>query len=59
MLWPGESRVCGAEYLIWWAKGDKTPPLVSTGSPAPDFPALSAIPTPRILFGGNSLGEKG
>jgi hypothetical protein len=41
-----------AEYLLWWLKGERTPPLLTTSSAA-DFGILRA-PTTRVLFGGNS-----
>jgi hypothetical protein len=41
------------EYLLWWLKGDRVPPLVTTSSPQ-DQGFLGA-PTTRVLFGGNSI----
>jgi hypothetical protein len=42
------------EYLLWWLKGDRVPPLVTTSSPQ-DQGFLGA-PTTRVLFGGDSIG---
>jgi hypothetical protein len=36
-----------AEYLLWWLKGDPTPPLVTAGS--------LPVPTQSVLFGGHEL----
>jgi hypothetical protein len=41
------------EYLLWWLKGERVPPLVTTSSPQ-DQGFLGA-PTTQVLFGGNSL----
>jgi hypothetical protein len=44
----------GIEYLLWWTKGDRTPPLVTTGNP--NDPAQGALvpgSTTQVLFGGN------
>lgn len=50
-----------AEYLMWWAKGDNTPPLVTTSnspfSPVPPINASLADPGAQVLFGGNAMGE--
>lgn len=48
----------GADYLLWWIKGDAVPPLVTT-SPA-STPQTSAgvlgQPGTSVLFGGNNIG---
>jgi hypothetical protein len=38
------------EYLLWWARRDSTPPLVTTSSPADN--GILGRPTTRVLFGG-------
>jgi hypothetical protein len=49
---PPRLRVSG-EYLLWWVKDDKVPPLVSTSSPADN--AIIGQPTTQVLFGGDNL----
>jgi hypothetical protein len=48
-----------AEYLLWWMKGDPTPPLATTGRAQfltdTNIGALGRSDT-QVLFGGNSLG---
>jgi hypothetical protein len=47
------------EYLLWWIKGDPTPPLVTTGmlqSPTDTNVGALGRPDTRVLFGGNELG---
>jgi hypothetical protein len=46
-----------AEYLLWWTKGDKVPPLITLGS-ASDFAAglpagSTALPGSVTVFGGS------
>jgi hypothetical protein len=42
-----------ADYLLWWTKGDRLPPLVTTGSPSDAIPgALGQLAT-QVLFGGD------
>ncbi|MFO0925570.1 MAG: BBP7 family outer membrane beta-barrel protein [Gemmataceae bacterium] len=51
--------VIGAEYLMWWLKGDNTPPLLvasPTGLPL-NTPEGSA--TSSVLYGGQSQGRDG
>jgi hypothetical protein len=51
---PVQSRCyVDAEYLLWWLKGENTPPLLTTSS-ASDFGILGA-PTTRILSGGSEI----
>jgi hypothetical protein len=47
-----------AEYLLWWMKGDQTPPLASTGPSNVNARNIGALGQPgtQVLFGGNSLG---
>ena len=50
----------GAEYLLWSAKGDKLPPLVTTspaGTPAPLAGVLGA-PGTSVLFGDESVNDR-
>ncbi len=44
------------EYLLWQMRGQRVPPLVTTGLPAPAPFVLGALPMPtsQLLFGGNS-----
>jgi hypothetical protein len=57
-FFPGEGAVpasrfyLNAEYLLWWTKSDKTPPLATTSSDPNDFGFLGN-PTTQVLFGGN------
>jgi hypothetical protein len=57
---PAPYRVwAGAEYLLWWMKGDKLPPLVTTspaGTPVSEAGALGA-PGTTVLFGGSRVNE--
>jgi hypothetical protein len=41
-----------ADYLMWWMKGNNLPALVTTGSPADDFPGALWQPRTFTLFGG-------
>jgi hypothetical protein len=45
-----------AEYLMWWLKGNPTPPLV-TGSTAPGMPRAGALGAPgtALLYGGTNV----
>jgi hypothetical protein len=47
------------DYLLWWVKGDRTPPLATAGNPIanPTSASIIGAPTTRVLFGGNSLGN--
>src|SRR5262249_40244297 len=50
----------GAEYLLWSAKGDKLPPLVTTspaGTPAP-LAGVLGTPGPSVLFGDSSVNDR-
>ncbi|HEX5271991.1 MAG TPA: BBP7 family outer membrane beta-barrel protein, partial [Gemmataceae bacterium] len=40
------------EYLLWWVKGQKLPPLVTLGNPADDVPGAIGQPGTVLLFGG-------
>ncbi len=41
------------EYLLWWLKGDRVPPLVTTSAPQDN--GFLGAPTTQVLFGGNSI----
>jgi hypothetical protein len=41
-----------AEALLWWTRGDRMPPLVTTGSPTDTIPGALGQPGTVILFGG-------
>jgi hypothetical protein len=58
---PGNRWYVGAEYLLWWMKGDRTPPLVTAGDPFanPNGASIIGQPTTRILFGGHELETNG
>jgi Putative beta barrel porin-7 (BBP7) len=43
------------EYLLWWLRQDKTPPLVTTSSNPFDNGEIGR-PTTRVLFGGDGIG---
>ena len=47
--------VLSAEYLLWWNKGDRTPPL------AVSVPTVNGVPSgmPTTLIGGGSLANDG
>jgi Putative beta barrel porin-7 (BBP7) len=46
-----------ADYLGWWTKGAKMPPLVTTGDPASANAGALGDPTTQILFGGSDFGK--
>ncbi len=56
-LFPGEGPLpasrfyLNAEYLLWWTKADRVPPLASTSSNPNDFGFLGN-PTTQVLFAG-------
>jgi hypothetical protein len=43
----------GADYLLWWSKGDHLPPLVTSGSPTDAVPGALGQPGTQTLFGGD------
>ena len=45
-----------AEALAWWMKGQRVPPLVTTGSASDAVPGALGQPGTRVLFGGDELG---
>jgi hypothetical protein len=47
----------GAEYLMWWGKGDRLPPLVTTGSAADPIPGALGQPGTALLFGNEEIGD--
>jgi hypothetical protein len=42
------------EYLLWWTKGDKLPPLVTTGAVTDLRPGALGMPGTAIHFGGKA-----
>jgi hypothetical protein len=44
-----------ADYLLWWIKGSKTPPLVTQGSLGDPVPGALGLPGTMVLFGGGSV----
>jgi hypothetical protein len=43
----------GVDYLLWWTKGDRVPPLVTSGSPNDAVPGALGQPGTQVLFGGD------
>lgn len=43
----------GADYLLWWTKGDRLPALVTSGSPTDPLPGALGQPGTQSLFGGD------
>lgn len=43
----------GADYLLWWTKGDRLPALVTSGSPTDAVPGALGQPGTQTLFGGD------
>src|SRR5258708_14825619 len=43
-----------SEYLLWWTKGDKLPPLVTTGGANDLTPGALGMAGTAILFGGKA-----
>jgi len=46
-----------AEYLYWWTKDSRLPPLVTRGSPTDAIPGAIGQPGTQGLFGGDTGGE--
>jgi hypothetical protein len=46
-----------AEALLWWTKGQRLPPLVTTGSPTADIPGALFQPGTVVLFGNSDSAE--
>ncbi len=45
----------GGEYLLWWMKGSRLPPLVTTGNPNDPLPGALFQPGTQVLFGGGTV----
>jgi hypothetical protein len=43
-----------ADYLLWWTKSDKLPPLVTLGSPSDSIPGALGQSGTQTIFGGDS-----
>ncbi len=43
----------GVDYLLWWTKGDRLPPLVTSGAPNDFYPGAIGQPGTQTLFGGD------
>jgi hypothetical protein len=43
----------GVDYLLWWTKGDRLPPLITSGSPSDAVPGALGQPGTQVLFGGD------
>src|SRR5262249_22525178 len=52
----GNRWYVSAEYLAWWMRGNRVPPLVTTGSITDPVPGALGQPGTQVLFGGNNLG---
>jgi hypothetical protein len=58
----GAPRNClwfNGEYLMWWMRGVRLPPLVTTGSPSDAIPGALGQPNTRVLFGGGGTVDDG
>jgi hypothetical protein len=51
----GNRFYVNADYLLWWIKGSKTPPLVTQGSAGDPIPGALGLPGTTVLFGGGSV----
>jgi hypothetical protein len=47
----------GAEYLLWWTKGQQLPALVTTGSTADSVPGALGQPSTVELIGNSVVGD--
>jgi hypothetical protein len=54
---PGNRWYLSAEGLVWWMKGNKLPPLVTTGSAADAVPGAIGQPGTQVLFGNSEVGN--
>ena len=54
---PGRFYV-GAEYLLWWTKGQQLPALVTTGSTADSVPGALGQPSTVELIGNSVVDDK-
>ncbi len=48
----------GAEYLLWWTKGQQLPPLVTNGSLSDDVPGALGQPSSVELIGNNTVNDQ-
>ena len=59
---PASRFYASAEYLLWWTKGERVPPLVTAGS-AGDLAAGAnvgavGLPGTMVLFGGDDINDR-
>jgi hypothetical protein len=54
----GPSFFVGAEYLLWWTKGQELPPLATIGSPADTPPGALGQPGTVELIGNNTADDR-
>jgi Putative beta barrel porin-7 (BBP7) len=56
---PGNRWYLSAEALLWWMKGNRVPPLVTTGSATDAVPGALGQPNTQVLFGGTNFAVGG
>jgi hypothetical protein len=54
---PDNCLYLNTEYLLWWVKGSKPPPLVTMGGANDQFPGALGQPGTTVLFGGRSIDQ--
>jgi hypothetical protein len=52
---PENCLYANTEYLLWWIKSTKPPPLITSGGANDQFPGALGQPGTTVLFGGQSL----
>lgn len=52
---PGERFYASGEYLLWWTKAPRFPPLATTSPPA--SAGILGQPGTRVLFGGSTVDQ--
>lgn len=55
---PSSRFYLGAEYLLWWTKGQRLPPLVSAGAPEDDLPGVLGQDNTSVLIGGATVNDQ-
>jgi hypothetical protein len=54
---PNNCFYANAEGLLWWIKGSKPPPLITSGSATDQFPGALGQPGTTVLFGGRAIDQ--